>query len=112
MLGSEIIVKITRKSSEIDDTTNKYLENIIYENLNAKIQEIKRQIYKTEISQNDDVQEYALFFDKNILNIKIWDIVSYSDLFWEKTLKLSTNPKMIEFEEDENFIKVIAKLIW
>jgi hypothetical protein len=45
-------------------------------------------------------------------NIKIWDIISYTDSFWNVELKISKRPKMIEFEESENFIKVNAELLW
>jgi hypothetical protein len=74
--------------------------------------EVKGKEFSTDISQAQWEQYFAFMIPKDKTEVKIWDNISYNDTFWKVNLKIIIRPKLIEFEGDESFIKLTAKLIW
>ncbi len=111
MLWTKLNINITRKTNEID-SNNDYIENIVYSDLEANMIEVKDNEFSSDISQGEPKQKFAFMISEDKTDVRMWDNIKYSDAFWEVKLKVITRPKMIEFEESDNFIKLIAELIW
>ncbi len=111
MLWTKLNINIKRNTDEIDEN-NDYKKLVVYENLEARMIEIKNKEFSTDISQAEAKQQFAFMIAKDKTEIKIWDNITYTDAFWEVKLKITVRPKFIEFEDSENFIKLTAELIW
>jgi hypothetical protein len=71
MLGTPLNINITRKTKEVDDVTNKYIELEIYTNLEVTMIEVKHKDSSNNISQNEAIQYFAFMLAQDKTNIKI-----------------------------------------
>lgn len=109
MLWQLVNIEIKRNTDEI--VNKEYVQETIW-NISWNVIEIKNSPFSTNVSQSEEVQQYAfMIWSENNL-IKIWDLFFHNDWLWEIISKVTERPKMINFENSESFIKIRTKFIW
>lgn len=110
MLWELVNIQIKRQTDELD-VNNEYIILDIY-NIPWNVIEIKNSPFSINVSQAEEVQQYAFWIWIENINVMIWDIVYHNDWLWDIVSKVTERPKKIQFEEEESFIKLRTKFIW
>ena len=110
MLGNTTTITITRKDSTLDPITLDYSDWITYTDLEATFTEVQRQEFNHSTSQTTTKQRIIFYVTTDILNVEVWDYISFTNSLWKsRSCVIIEDPKMIQFEESDNYIKIISK---
>lgn len=83
----------------------------IYKNIPCDIQinEYKKQMI-WQNSDNSEMADYFIFVQNWNNNIKVWDLIEFSNYFWEKETVVVISRDYIDYESCTPFIEILCKL--
>jgi len=83
----------------------------IHNQIEADIQPNNKKLLWWQNSNNSEMADYFVYVKKDIKNLKTWDIIKFNDYFWNNISVKIAFSDYIDFEENEPFIEILAKLI-
>lgn len=104
MLEYKDKINISRRDSITGDLTQ------IYNQISADVQ-INKQAFWWENSNNSEIADYFVFIKKENNDLRTWDLIDFTDYFWENTKLQIISKDLIDFENIEPFIEILCKLI-
>ena len=104
MLEYKDKINISRRDSITWEATQ------IYNQILADVQ-INKQNFWWENSNNSEIADYFVFIKKENNNLRTWDLIDFTDYFWESIKLQIISKDLIDFENIDPFIEILCKLI-
>jgi hypothetical protein len=103
MLPYDDIITITRKDSV------GWNKATIYESIKADVQINSKWDDGWDNSDNSERADFFVFVEKDKTNVKIGDIIEYTDDFGDDVLLSVSSRDFIDFSDYEPFIEILCK---
>lgn len=88
-----------------------WVDTQIYSQIDADTQINNQKLLWWQNSNNSEMADYFIFVKKETTNLKIWDIIKFNDDFWDEVHVKIVSRELVDFEEFDPFIEILAKLI-
>jgi len=86
-------------------------KTIIYDLISAEVEINDKWWFWWDNSKNSPIADYFIFLSEDKKNIKIWDIITFEDYFWDEQKIKVISRDYVNFVSTNWFIELLTKLV-